>query len=312
MNPRHVIGVVGIAVLIVGIVGGCGVQNEYLAEGKDSLKSDKRNRIPVAVEQFHMALKSSLSAKEEAETRYLVGYYDESLPLDERVEHFVKACQLEPRKYEETLLYETLRDRDETVRNAVRLALVARFKESPGRIRRELVKALTGKDNRDRYDAAWVMGYLAATDDALLDEVERALGHRRMETRLNSVIAVQELAKENPQRAQKTIPSLRNKIEAIPRLRWWKFWDREGERESPEVRQLAVAALGTMGAKDELLKILSNKGSSLRTNAMDALIRSGVGEQSVDVLLGLMSEDAGEAIPWQTPRSVGHRIVRLK
>jgi HEAT repeat protein len=312
MSHRHVIGVVAIAVLTVGIVDGCGVQNEYLAEGKDSLKSEKRNRITAAVEQFRVALKSSLSPKEEAETRYLLAYYDESLPLNDRVEHFVKACQLEPRKYEETLLYETLRDRDETVRNAVRLALAARFKENPARIRRELVKALNGKDNRDRYDAAWVVGYLAATDDALLDAIERALDHRRMETRLNAVIAVQELAQQNPQRAQQTIPALRNKIEAIPRRHWWKFWDREGERESPEVRQLAVAALGSMGAKDELLKVLSNKGSSLRTNAMDALIRAGGGEGSVDVLLGLLSDDTGDAIPWQTPRSVGHRTVRLK
>jgi len=302
----------GVVVLTLGILVGCGVQNEYLAEGKDILKSDKRNRIPNAVEQFRLALKSPLSPKEEAETRYLLAYYDESLPLNERIEHFVRACQLEPRKYEETLLYETLRDRDETVRNAVRQALARRFKENPSHIRRELIKALSGKDNRDRYDAAWVMGYLAATDDDLLDAIQRALHHRRMETRLNAVIAVQELAKENPQRAQKMIPTLWNAIEAVPRRVWWKFWDRNGERESPEVRELAVAALGTMGAKDELLKILLNKGSSLRTNAMEALIRAGGGEGSVEVLLGLLSEETGETIPWQTSRSAGHRFVRLR
>lgn len=309
MHSRHVKR--GVFLVLI-VLAGCGVQNEYLAEGKDSLKSDKRTRISVAVEQFRLALKSPLSPKEEAETRYLLAYYDESLSLKERAENFVQACRLDPRKYEETLLYETLRDRDETVRKAVREALAIRFQENPGRIRKELVKAITGKDNRDRYDAAWVMGYLAAKDDPLLTEIERALNHSRMETRLNALIAIQELAKENPQRAQRFISFLREKIEAVPRRRWWKFWDREGERERPEVRQLAVVVLGTMGAKEELLKILSNKGSSLRTNAMEALIRSGGGEGSLTVLLGLLSEEAGDMPPWQTQRSTGHRFVRLK
>ncbi|MBM3213623.1 hypothetical protein FJZ36_01685 [Candidatus Poribacteria bacterium] len=297
------------AVALLGLLAACGAQNEFLAEGKDSLKSDKRTRITVAVEQFHEALKTSMSSKEEAETHYLLAYYDESMSLDERVGHFVRACEIQPRKYTDALLYEALRDRDDTVREAVRQALERRYAQDGARIRRELIKALHGKDNRDRFDAAWVLGYLAAKDDALTNELIAALDHKRMETRLNAVVAIEELARQDATRARQAIPALRRKIAAAPLRTWWKFWDREGSREDPAVRELAVQALGTMGATDELLMILQNKGSSLRTNAMDALIASGSGDSAIPVLLGLLSDSTGAEVPWTTRQRAGRRVV---
>ena len=47
----------------------------------------------------------------------------------------------------------------------------------------------------------------------------------------------------------------------------------ERDREDPEVRQLAVEALGKIGgaAVPELVKIVENKGSSLRVDAIRTL-----------------------------------------
>jgi hypothetical protein len=156
------------------------------------------------------------------------------------------------------------------------------------------------------------LGYLAAKDTSLVKEIVGAMNHKRMETRLNAVIAIEELARENPQEARQAVPVLMEKIEAIPRRVWWKIWNQTGERESPEVRQLAVAVLGTMGATDQLLEILSNKGSSLRPNAMDALIQSGTSAAAIPVLLGLLEEETGQTVTWKTQSSQGRRLIQLR
>jgi tetratricopeptide (TPR) repeat protein len=301
--------------LVLLLVAGCGAQNPYLGEGKDLLKSDKRRRVELAVEQFRLALTETssppLTSREEAETHYLLGYYDD-ISVEERAEHFVRAAGLHARKYEDALIYEALRDRDESVRAAVRMALVRRYQDNRTRIRKELLKALHGKDNRNRYDAAWVLGSLAARDDALVNEIIRALDHRQMQTRLSAVIALEELARHDRQRALQAREVLLQKVEGRPRRTWWRFWSAEGEREHPEVRTLAVAVLGKVGATEELLGILSNKGSSLRANAMQALIESGGSESAVPVLLGLLREGSADAAPWTTTHSEGRRMVRLR
>jgi HEAT repeat protein len=66
---------------------------------------------------------------------------------------------------------------------------------------------------------------------------------------------------------------------------------REKDREDPEVRQLAVEALGKIGgsAVQELVKIVQNKGSSLRVDAIQALENLG-DEQAVQPLLEVLSE----------------------
>lgn len=299
--------------LAVGLVLlGCGEQNEYLAEGKDLLKSERRNRIELAVEQFRLALETPLTEAQKAEVHYLLGYYDPNLTQTERTRHFLEALRLQPKKYEEALFFEALRDYREEIRGAVREALAQQYAKERSRVRKMLVEALEGKDNRDRYDAAWVLGYLAAQDPELIPILRKAMDHKRMETRLNAVIAVEELARHNPDRARELIPDLMRKIEAASRRVWWKFWNPYGERESPEVRIAAVSALGTMGATEQLLEILANKGSSLRSNAMEVLIRTGAGDRAIEVLLSLLEEPTAETAPWQSTASFNRRIVQIR
>jgi hypothetical protein len=299
--------------LVSGIaaLAGCGAQNEFLAEAKDLLKSDKRTRVTLAVRQLTQAAETTMAPREEAETHYLLGYYQTGT-ADERAAHFTKAVTLEPKRYEEALIHEALRDNVPEVRDAVRLAIAKQYRSAPGRIRKELTEALEGGDNRSRHDAAWVIGYLAATDEALAGVISDALDNKRMATRLNAILAVDELARQDAQKARRYVPQLRAKIESAPKPTWKTLWMGDGERESPEVRALAVTTLGTIGATDEILKVLQNKGSSLRSNAMKALIASGAGESAVDVLLGLLEEPTAEELQWASRASSGRRAVLLR
>ncbi|MAF09724.1 hypothetical protein CMK11_04670 [Candidatus Poribacteria bacterium] len=292
-------------------IGGCGAQNEFLAEAKDLLKSDKRTRVELAVRQLTQAAETQMTAREEAETRYLLGYY-QSGTVEERAAHFTAALDREPKRYEEALIHEALRDNVPDVREAVRMALAKQYRNAPGRIRKELTDALEGKDNRSRHDAAWVIGHLAAEDDVLANLIGDSLDHKRMATRLNAILAVDELARRDATKAQRYVPQLLEKIESAPKPTWKKLWLGEGEREDPEVRALAVTTLGTIGATDEILKVLQNKGSSLRSNAMKALIASGAGESAVDVLLGLLEEPTAEELQWTSRASAGRRAVHLR
>ncbi|MBT5531851.1 hypothetical protein HOK31_02255 [Candidatus Poribacteria bacterium] len=299
--------------LVCGLaaVAGCGAQNEFLAEAKDLLKSDKRTRVELAVRQLKQAVETPMTEREEAETHYLLGYY-ESASVEERADHFTMALAREPKRYEEALIHEALRHNVPDVREAVRVALVKQYKSAPGRIRKELTDALEGKDNRSRHDAAWVIGYLAAEDGALANLIGDSLDHKRMATRLNAILAVDELARRDATKARRYVPQLLAKIESAPKPTWKKLWLGEGEREDPEVRALAVTTLGTIGATDEILKVLQNKGSSLRSNAMKALIASGAGESAVDVLLGLLVEPTAEELQWTSRASAGRRAVHLR
>ncbi len=292
-------------------LGGCGAQNEFLAEAKDLLKSDKRTRVELAVRQLTQAAETTMTPREDAETHYLLGYYQAGT-AEERAAHFTQAVTLEPKRYEEALIHEALRDNVPEVREAVRVAIAKQYRSAPGRIRKELKDALEGKDNRSRHDAAWIIGYLAATDEALAGVISNALDDKRMETRLNAILAVDELARQDAQKARRYVPQLLAKIEAAPKPTWKTLWMGDGEREDPEVRALAVTALGTIGATDEILKVLQNKGSSLRSNAMKALIASGAGETAVDVLLGLLEEPTADELQWASRASSGRRAVLLR
>ena len=72
---------------------------------------------------------------------------------------------------------------------------------------------------------------------------------------------------------------------------------READREVPEVRQLAVAALGKIGGKavPELVKITQNKGSSLRVDAIRALSTLG-DEKAVQPLLDALKEKSSREV----------------
>ncbi len=308
---------VPLAIAVAIVVVGCGQQNEYLAEGKDLLKSDKRRRVELAVEQFRLAMADESGAvptpvKERAEARYLLAYYDEDLTEDGRADLFLRSMEIAPDEFEDRVIHEALRDRYDPIREAVRLALARRYATEPDRVRKELLDGLTGKDNRGRNDAAWVLGYLAADDSSLRRELIDAMGHRRRETRLNAVIAIEELAARDPSAAEEAIPALLDKIQDRPKRVWWKVWRPGGVREAPEVRVLAVSALGSIGATDRLLEVLSNKGSSLRSNAMEALIESGASDRAVDVLLQLLETERADAKRWTSAQSLGRRIIEVQ
>lgn len=298
------------ALAALALVLGCGQQNESLTEAKSLLKSDKRNRIELAANQLNQALEADLASRDEAETRYLLGYYGVNLSVEKRAELFSEAARLEPKRYEDSLIHEALRDQTADIREAVRLALAERYQSRKEPIRRALMDALKGKDNRGRADAAWVLGYLAAQDNALKEGVQQALTHKRMETRLNAVAAIEELARHDPEAARSFIPELLEKIDGKPKRVWWKVWDREGEREAPETRALSVRALGTMGAVDKLLGVLRNKGSSLRSDALQALIAAGESDISINALLELLQED--EAGGWNSSRRNGRTLTQVR
>ena len=72
-------------------------------------------------------------------------------------------------------------------------------------------------------------------------------------------------------------------------------WKRD--REEPEVRQLAVEALGKIGggAVPELVKIVENRGSSLRVDAIRALATLG-DEKVVEPLLDALKEQSSRDV----------------
>ena len=112
----------------------------------------------------------------------------------------------------------------------------------------------------------------------------KLLEHRRTETRLNVVKALGEVGSE------KAIPALATVIESGS-AKW------ERDREEPEVRQLAVEALGKIGgaAVPELVKIIENKGSSLRVDAIRALAVLG-DEKVVEPLLDALKEQSSRDV----------------
>ena len=112
----------------------------------------------------------------------------------------------------------------------------------------------------------------------------KLLEHRRKETRLNAVKALGEVGSEA------AIPPLATLIESGSAK-----WKRD--REEPEVRQLAVEALGKIGgtAVPELVKIVQNKGSSLRVDAIRALAVLG-DEKVVEPLLDALQEQGSRDV----------------
>ena len=281
-------------VLIFFIVA-CGTQNENLAKGKELIKSDKRRKEERAVREFKLALQQPI---DNAEAHYLLGFYDsqefyelnttdwEEASIAERGKHMFLAYNEEPRKYLERLIFETLRDDDLDIQNAALEALKRVYKQGDRkRLISQLQKAIKSGDNRDRHSAHWVFGHLGGDDPSTLVPVlVKLLDHRRTETRLNAVKALGEIGSEA------AIPALATLIESGS-ARWKR------DREEPEVRQLAVEALGKIGgaAVPELIKIVENKGSSLRVDAIRALATLG-DEKVVEPLLDALQEQSSRDV----------------
>ena len=287
-----------LAFVLVLFSVGCGTQNENLAKGKELIKSDKRRKEERAVREFKLALQQPT---DNAEAHYLLGFYNsqefyepntadwEAASIAERGKQMFLAYQEEKGKYLERLVFETLRDDDLDIQNAALDALKRVYKQGDrNRLLSQLQKAIKSSDNRDRHNAHWVLGHLGKDDpNTIVPILVKLLEHGRTETRLNAVKALGEVGSEE------AIPALAVLIESGS-AKW------ERDREEPEVRQLAVEALGKIGgaAVPELVKIVENKGSSLRVDAIRALAVLG-DEKVVEPLLDALEEQSSRdvAIP---------------
>ena len=286
---------IGLVFLLVLFSVGCSTQNENLAKGKELIKSDKRRKEERAVREFKLALQQPM---DNAEAHYLLGFYNsqefyepntpdwESASIAERGKQMFLAYQEEKGKYLERLVFETLRDDDLDIQNAALDALKRVYKQADRkRLLSQLQKAIKSSDNRDRHNAHWVLGHLGKDDpNTIVPILVKLLEHGRTETRLNAVKALGEVGSED------AIPALAVIIESGS-AKW------ERDREEPEVRQLAVEALGKIGgaAVPELVKIVENKGSSLRVDAIRALAVLG-DEKVVEPLLDALKEQSSRDV----------------
>ncbi len=284
--------------LLIGLtffILGCGNQNEHLAKGKELIKSDKRRKEERAVREFKLAIQQE---KDNAEAHYLLGFYDSQefynknqpdwnqASIAQRGKLMFKAYEQEQREYLEILVFDTLRDDDVNVQNAALEALTLIYQKGGRKqLLKQLQKAIKSKDNRDRHDAQWVMSNIGKSDPSTMVPILiELLNHKQMGTRLNAVKALGEIGSEA------AIPALGELIESGSARR-------EADREVPEVRQLAVAALGKIGGKavPELVKITQNKGSSLRVDAIRALSSLG-DEKAVQPLLDALKEKSSREV----------------
>ena len=284
--------------LLIGLtffILGCGNQNEHLAKGKELIKSDKRRKEERAVREFKLAIQQE---KDNAEAHYLLGFYDSQefynknqpdwnqASIAQRGKLMFKAYEQEQREYLEILVFDTLRDDDVNVQNAALEALTLIYQKGGRKqLLKQLQKAIKSKDNRDRHDAQWVMANIGKSDPSTMVPILiELLNHKQMGTRLNAVKALGEIGSEA------AIPALGELIESGSARR-------EADREVPEVRQLAVAALGKIGGKavPELVKITQNKGSSLRVDAIRALSSLG-DEKAVQPLLDALKEKSSREV----------------
>ena len=289
---------ISLAFVLILFSVGCGTQNENLAKGKELIKSDKRRKEERAVREFKLALQQPT---DNAEAHYLLGFYNsqefyepntsdwEAASIAERGKQMFLAYQKEKGKYLERLVFETLRDDDLDIQNAALDALKRVYKQGDQkRLLSQLQKAIKSSDNRDRHNAHWVLGHLGKDHpNTIVPILVKLLEHGRTETRLNAVKALGEVGSED------AIPALAVLIESGS-AKW------ERDREEPEVRQLAVEALGKIGgaAVPELVRIVENKGSSLRVDAIRALAVLG-DEKVVEPLLDALEEQSSRdvAIP---------------
>ncbi len=287
---------------LVAFLFGCGSHNEHLSKGKELIKSDRRRKEERAVAEFKRAIQKEPS---NAEAHYLLGFYDsdkfynasfsgenwqdrrEQASIENRGQHMFLAYQQDKDKYLSILVFETLRRDEVGVQHAALTALKRIYNQEDDRkkLLKVLRKAIESKDNRDRHDAHWVLAEIGKEDPHLIvPQLINLLGHKRKETRLNAVKAIGEIGSE------KAIPPLVTIINSGSE-KWRK------DREDPEVRQLAVEALGKCGASavQELVKIAENKGSSLRVDAIQALAKLG-DERAVIPLLDALGAQGSREI----------------
>ncbi len=294
-----------VAICAVAFLSGCGSHNEHLSKGKELIKSDKRRKEERAVREFKLAIQQE---SDNAEALYMLGYYDsqdfydaqessedwQAADTESRGEHMFEAYQQEERKYREILVFETLRDDDLGVQSAALDALKRIYERGEGdkkKLLKALEKAIKSKDNRDRHDAHWVLAEIGKYEigkdrpSQIVPILVKLLGHKRKETRLNVVKALGEIGSESS-------------VDELVRIVNSGSEKRKRNREHPEVRRLAVEALGKIGGRavEELVKIAQNKGSSLRVDAIQALAKLG-DDRAVQPLLDVLSAQGSREVP---------------
>jgi HEAT repeat protein len=274
---------------LLAFVLSCGSQNKPLSRGKELIKSDKRRKEERAAAEFQKAIEIE---PDNAEAHYLLGYYDEKAAIAERGEQMYLAYKYDRRKYLDILVYETLRDREQIlkgVRNSALNALKMIY-NSGSRGKKDalkyLIDAIESKDNRDRYNAGWVLAEIGKDDPAtIVPRLIKLLDHKRLETRLNAVVALGEIGDGS------AVPRLVELINSGSA-------EKESDREKPEVRRLAVEALRKIAGLDtvkELIAIVENRGSSMRVDAIEALSVIG-DENAVPVLLEVLGEKGSRQV----------------
>lgn len=283
--------VIGIAAFLIS----CGSQNQYLSKGKELIKSDKRRKEERAAQQFKLAIQHE---QDNAEAHYLLGYYDSEMfyaegtpekaqaSIEERGKHMFLAYQNDQRKYLEILVFETLRNRESDVQNAALNALTRIYQQADRKkLLNSLKKAIKSKDNRDRHDAQWVLAALGRDHPKVIVPILiDLLEYKRRETRLNAIKALGAIGDKS------AIPVLVEVVNSGSAKR-------EKDREDPEIRGLAVEALGKIGgtAVEKLVEIVQNKGSSMRVDAIQALEQLG-DERAVKPLLEVLSEQGNREV----------------
>ncbi|HGJ64192.1 TPA: PDZ domain-containing protein [bacterium] len=222
---RKIIVILSVCLAMIWLIG-CGTQNEYLSKGKEWVKSDKRGRISRAVAQFELAIEKEPT---NAEAHYLLGYYDDSATIERRAEQMVLAYKYDKKKYLKILIEETIRDRNEKIRNCGILALQTIHSQMDSIIN-PLIKKLKSKDSRDRDNAALVLSKLSNHNEVVDRLMQKdIIKHKRMGTRFGAVRALGNIG--DP----KSIDALMERITVL------KTEEEKGEE--PEVRRVAVVAL---------------------------------------------------------------------
>lgn len=284
-----------VTISIAAFLISCGSQNPYLSKGKELIKSDKRRKEERAAQQFKLAIQHE---QDNAEAHYLLGYYDSATfyadgtpekanaSIEERGKHLFQAYQNDKRKYLEILVFETLRNREPDVQNAALDALKRIYQQADRKkLLNSLKKAIKSKDNRDRHDAQWVLAALGRDHpEEIVPILIDLLEYKRRETRLNAIKALGAIGDES------AIPILVEVVNSGSAKR-------EKDREDPEIRGLAVEALGKIGgtAVEKLVEIVQNKGSSMRVDAIQALEQLG-DERAVKPLLEVLSEQGNREV----------------
>lgn len=265
---------------------------EYYMEVGDKIQTVDGKEIQ-DVTDYEAAIKQAMGVRKTVKMRLKAS-------PEMRGERMYLAYKNDKKKYLEILVYETLRDREQEIQEAALKAIKQIYSKGDKKDRAKLLKALfdaiKSKDNRDRHDASLALAHLGNRRDGdpktIVPKLIDLLDHKRMQTRLNAVLALGEIGDKSA-------------IEPLVKRIASGSEEEKKKRENPEVRRLAVEALGKIGKTDDpnvrrlvvdnLIQLLENKGSSMRVDAIEALMEIG-DENAVPSLLYVLEEKGSRKV----------------